>query len=218
VEVGDIAKKVKSTMINARKEDETTEWKVMVTFKKEGGHFHPLKLTKAIEKEMGKIKFAKYLNDRRLLVFATDQMQRDRFMRAETLNGERISTHIPGNAAKLRGVIYDVPLAMSVEEIIQEVKGGKVVKATRLQTQRKGVKTDSLSVVLEFEKVMPKRVRMGFLSYDVRAFIPAPLRCFKCQRMGHTAGQCKGKQRCTRCGGEHEYGKCGQDTKVKGCN
>lgn len=80
------------------------------------------------------------------------------------------------------------------------------------------MKTDSLSVVLEFEKVLPKRVRMGYLSYDVREFIPAPLRCFKCQRMGHTAGQCKGKQRCARCGGEHEYGKCGQDTKVKCCN
>lgn len=218
VDVSDKSKKVKSIIINGKKENEQTEWKVMITFKKEGGHFHPLKLTKAIEKEMGKIKFAKYLNNRRLLVFATGQLQRDRFLRAETLNGERISAHIPGNAAKLRGVIYDVPLAITMEEIIQEVKGGEVVKATRLQTQRKGVKTDSLSVKLEFEKEMPKRVRLGYLSYDVREFIPAPLRCFKCQRMGHTAGQCKGKQRCARCGGEHEYGNCGQDTKVKCCN
>lgn len=65
---------------------------------------------------MGKIKFAKYLSNRRLLVFATDQLQRDRFLKTETLNGERISTHIPGNAAKLRGVIYDVPLAMTMEQ------------------------------------------------------------------------------------------------------
>lgn len=59
---------------------------------------------------------------------------------------------------------------------------------------------------------------MGYMSYDVRVFIPAPFRCFKCQRMGHNAGQCKGKQRCARCGGDHEYGKCGQDMKVKCCN
>lgn len=39
-----------------------------------------------------------------------------------------------------------------------------------------------------------------------------------CQRMGHTAGQCKGKQICARCGGEHEYGKCGQDAKITCCN
>ena len=67
---------------------------------------------------MGKIKFAKYLSNRRLLVFATDRQQRDTFLRAETLNDERISAHIPGNAAKLRGVISDVPLAMTMEEII----------------------------------------------------------------------------------------------------
>lgn len=195
LEVADMAKKVKASKTSVRKEDAQTEWKVMVTFKN-GGHFHPLKLTKAIEKEMGKIKFAKYLSNRRLLIFAMNPPQRDTFLRAATLNEERISAHIPGTAAKIRGVIYDVPLAMTMEEIIQEVKGGKVVKATRLQTQRQGVKTDSLSVVLEFENVMPKRIRMGYLSYDVREFIPAPLRCFKCQRMGHTAGQCKGKQRC----------------------
>ena len=104
---------------------------------KRRGHFHPLKLTKAIGKEMGKIKFGKYLSNRRLLIFAKDQLQRDKFFRAETLNGERISAHIPGNAAKLRGVIYDVPLAVTMDEIIQEVKGEKMVKATRLRTQRK---------------------------------------------------------------------------------
>lgn len=36
--------------------------------------------------------------------------------------------------------------------------------------------------------------------------------------MGHVANVCKGKMRCARCGGDHEYGKCGPDTKVKCCN
>lgn len=42
----------------------------------------------------------------------------------------KISAHVPGKVAKLRGVIYDVPLA----EIAQAVQGGKVVKSTKLQT------------------------------------------------------------------------------------
>lgn len=37
--------------------------KEIVTFKK-GGHFHPVKLTKATEKAMAKVKFAKLLSDR----------------------------------------------------------------------------------------------------------------------------------------------------------
>ena len=90
---------------------------------KRRGHFYPLKLTKAIAKEMGNIKFAKYLSNRRLLIFAKDQMQSDKFLKADTLNEEKISAHIPGKLAKLRGVIYYIPLAMSMDEIAQEVKG-----------------------------------------------------------------------------------------------
>jgi len=42
-----------------------------------------------------------------------------------------------GNAAKLKCVIY-ITLTKTMDEIIREVKGGKVVKSTRLQMQRKG--------------------------------------------------------------------------------
>lgn len=45
-----------------------------------------------------------------------------------------------------------------------------------------------------------------------------PLRCFKCQRYGHVAAICKGKQRCSKCSGEHEYGKCEEGAKLKCCN
>lgn len=162
-EFGKESKKVKANGASVRKEDDTAEWKVVIAFKNEGAHYHPLKLTKAIEKEIGKIKFAKFLSNRRLLIFATDQRQREKILRAETLNGERISSHIPGSASRLRGVIQDVPLSMAIDEIIQEVKGGKIVKASRLQICRNGKKTDSLAVLLEFEKVLAKKIRRGYM-------------------------------------------------------
>lgn len=49
------------------------------------------------------------------------------------MNVERISGHIRGNAEKLRGVIYDVPLTMKMDEIMQEVNGGNVVKICEIQ-------------------------------------------------------------------------------------
>ena len=57
-----------------------------------------------------------------------------------------------------------------------------------------------------------------YLSYPVREFVPRPLRCFKCQRFGHIAGQCRAKPRCAKCAGEHEYGKCEAEAKAKCCN
>ena len=43
------------------------------------------------------------------------------------------------------------------------------------------------------------------------------MRCYKCQRYGHIAKVCKGKQRCGKCGGDHAYGECG-DKERKCCN
>ena len=39
------------------------------------------------------------------------------------------------------------------------------------------------------------------------------MRCYKCQRYGHIATFFKGKQRCGKCGGDHEYDKCESDVK-----
>ena len=130
------------------------------------------------------------------------------------LDGGRIKAHVPGMAAKLRGVITNVPLEMSMEEVKEEIKGGKVIEAKRLQTNKSGYKQNSLSVLLVFDKSMPSEIHIGWLNYKVREYIPKPLRCFKCQRMGHTAQQCKRRQRCAKCGGEHEYGKCNKDAKM----
>ena len=99
-----------------------------------------------------------------------------------------------------------------------ELIGGKIVEVTRLKSKRDGTLKETLSVLIQFERTLPKAVQMGYLNFMVREYIPKPLRCYACQRMGHTAQQCKGQLRCARCGGQHEYGKCEKDAKVKCCN
>ena len=57
------------------------------------------------------------------------------------------------------------------------------------------------------------------MSFQVRPYIPPPLRCFQCQKFGHVAAICRGKKRCGKCGGEdHEYGQCQEGVSVKCCN
>lgn len=32
------------------------------------------------------------------------------------------------------------------------------------------------------------------MTYNVREYVPKPMRCYNCQRFGHTASTCKGKR------------------------
>ena len=54
---------------------------------------------------------------------------------------------------------------------------------------------------MTFEEVMPDRVcRVAYVSYSVRPFEKAPLRCYRCQQFGHVAAVCRGNRLCGRCG------------------
>lgn len=79
--------------------------------------------------------------------------------------------------------------------------------------------SDSETVLLQFtEEVLPAKVMVGYMSFNVRAYVPPAIRCYKCQQYSHTANVYRGKERCGRCGGEHAYRECGNEDKVKCCN
>ncbi len=106
-----------------------------------------------------------------------------------------------------------------MDDIKGSLSGGTVIDARRLQMWKDNKRCERMSVMIQFEgSTLPLRVKLGFVSFSVREFIPPPLRCFKCQRMGHTAKFCKGKIHCAKCGGEHEYGKCEEGVEIKCCN
>lgn len=81
---------------------------------------------------------------------------------------------------------------MVMDDIKGSLNGGTVISARRLQMWKDNKRCDSRSVMIQFEgSSLLIRVKLGFISFSVREYIPAPLRCFKCQRMGHTAkGKC----------------------------
>lgn len=64
----------------------------------------------------------------RLLIFATSKEQQDKILKKTTLNGHKITSHIPGFASKSRGVISGVSTSVSVEEIKKNLKGANLVE------------------------------------------------------------------------------------------
>lgn len=49
--------------------------------------FHLLTVTKALEKDVGKVKFAGYLNNKRILIYAVSKKQQDDILKMAILDG-----------------------------------------------------------------------------------------------------------------------------------
>ena len=53
----------------------------------------------------------------------------------------------------------------------------------------------------------PKKIKVEYLTVKVDLFVPNPLRCFNCNKFGHTSQHCKITAKCQRCGKDkHEEG------------
>lgn len=81
-------------------------------------------------------------------------------------------------------------------------------------------KTEVQSVVLTFKgDKLPDKVTLGYRAYNVRQYVPRPIRCFKCQRFGHKASKCSFDNRCSKCGEGHRAEECQKEkTEYKCCN
>ena len=56
---------------------------------------------------------------------------------------------------------------------------------------------------------IPSHVYIGYSSHKTEPYIPKPIRCNHCQRVGHTTKNCRSQQRkCSYCSDNHIYGDC----------
>ena len=122
---------------------ENEEWKVIVEFGEQSAvKLHPVALTKAIHKEIGSIKQARFLSKGRMLVEMINAKQQEKLLKMKTLNEVRIKCHVPGANRKIL-FLSGVPIEIDIEELKKEMKGGKVSVVKRLPTRYQGKIVDS---------------------------------------------------------------------------
>ena len=198
------------------------EFMVVVKLAQEGASFgvwNPIRLTKSISKEIGEVMSAKVLRNGSMLIKCRDREQQGKAKTMSTVEGKKVECSLFSGRKLVRGVVTGIPVRISAEDVKGNITNARISDVKRMKANRNGIKEDSLSVLITFdEKSLPEKILIGYMCYYVRPYVPPPLRCFKCQRFGHVAAVCKGKQRCGRCGGDHEYGKCEEGAKLKCCN
>ena len=71
----------------------------------------------------------------------------------------------------------------------------------------------STTLCLTFDSPdLPDRVNIGYKSYKVKLFAQKTQQCFKCQRYGHHSSNCKGHDRCRKCGKNYKTSDCENGT------
>ena len=131
-----------------------------------------------------------------------------------------VAVHPTKNTA--RGVISsDVLEGMTEEEILEGMEEQGVVAVRRMNRREEGKLVGTNTVLLSFrDRELPDKVRVGWRRVAVRKYVPDPTRCFRCQRFGHVARSCKGKERCGKCSALGHSSKSCEESELKcaGCD
>ncbi|GBO31975.1 hypothetical protein AVEN_179546-1 [Araneus ventricosus] len=120
-----------------------------------------------------------------------------------------------------RGVVSEDELVGSSEaEILKGLSSQGVIAVRRINIKREGKIIPTKHLILTFNTTkLPTTIKAGFLSCPVKPYIPNPLRCFNCQKFGHSKTACRGKLTCSKCSTVgHSCNDCtSSDIKCRNC-
>ncbi|GBM60259.1 hypothetical protein AVEN_248533-1 [Araneus ventricosus] len=86
------------------------------------------------------------------------------------------------------------------EEILEGLSSQGVTAVKRIFMKKGNTLVATKHVILTFNTTkLPSTVKAGYIYCKTRLYIPKPIRCFKCQRFGHSKTACRGRQTCCKC-------------------
>ena len=108
---------------------------------------------------------------------------------------------------------------MSELEFLGELKDQGVVGVHRVTVRKNGEVMPTSTLFLTFSSPdLRKEIKVGYLRVNVEMFVSNPLRCFGCNRFGHTSGGCKTTAKCVRCAKEKHDGECDGPPNCSDCS
>lgn len=179
-------------------------------------------IAKAIQGVAGTVKSVRKLRNGLLLVETANDKQSELLLKTtkfDYLFDIEVKPHEQLNNSK--GIISCSDLKfVTNDEIKDELSKQGVIDLYRIMTRVDGEEFPTGTTILTFNtKELPEKVIIGYHILDVRTYIPNPMRCFTCQRFGHTKNVCKSEPMCRNCGEKsHGETQCEQPNKCVNCS
>ena len=177
----------------------------------------PFAVAKSIQGLYGTVKQVSRLKDGSLLIEASRNIQAKPILDTHRFLDIDVYAEAHRSLNSSKGVIrdYNQDLQdMSDKKIRKELASQGVTKVSRfiLKKDNKEIKTNTLFINFDAHKP-PEKIKIGYYIVNVQPYIPNPLRCFQCQKFGHSKKWCKNKPACWKCGSEgHDGSDCTSET------
>ena len=177
----------------------------------------PFSVAKAIPGKFGTVGKITKMKSGALLIEATRATQAQQILATTELSGLAVTASAHRTLNSSKGVIKDYHkdlFYMTNEDILHELHDQGVTDVSRFLLKKDGdtIKTNTLFVTFN-TPTPPKELKIGYYIVRVHLYIPNPLRCFHCQKFGHSKKFCKGPLTCWKCGSEgHDGSECTAET------
>ncbi|GFT90239.1 putative RNA-directed DNA polymerase from transposon BS [Trichonephila clavipes] len=181
----------------------------------------PFAIQKAIQGIGGDPKSVKKLRSGDLLFETVSALQTKSFLLAKTFLDCPLTASPHKSLNSSRGVISEPDLICTPEaEILEEFSGQGVIQVRRITIKKDAEINPTKHLILTFNNPkLPTTIKAGYLNCKIRPYIPNPLRCFKCQRFGHSQTACRGQLTCSRCASVgHASSDCTLEQKCVNCS
>ncbi|GFW73646.1 uncharacterized protein TNCV_1541011 [Trichonephila clavipes] len=161
----------------------------------------PFTIQKALKGKGGDPKSVKKLRSGDLLIETVSALQSKSFLLAKTFIDSTLTVTPHKSLNCCRGVISEPDLLLASEaEIFEGLSDQGVAQVRRITILRDSTRLPTKHIILTFNSPkLPTTIKAGYLNCKIRSYVPNPLRCFKCQRFGHSQSSCRGQLTCSRC-------------------
>ncbi|GFT73773.1 uncharacterized protein TNCV_1327741 [Trichonephila clavipes] len=180
----------------------------------------PFLIEKATTGSIGEVKSIRKMRSGDLFLEVSSSNQVTALIKLQKLAHLDLTVAPHSNLNFSRGVISPADfLNVSTEEIKKNMKAQKVCDVRRITIRRDGQVLNTKHLILTFSTPdLPQTVKMAYIRCPVRPYIPNPLRCFQCQRYGHSKNVCRGQPTCPRCGESgHDSADCKKKEQCLNC-
>ncbi|GFT42977.1 uncharacterized protein TNCV_1615431 [Trichonephila clavipes] len=158
-------------------------------------HQAPFLIEKAITSSIGQVKTIRKMRSGDLFLEVTSAKQ------SAALKTLRKMAHIDTTVVRHNSFNYSLGVISAVD--LLNVSTNEIeenMQDQKSDVQRDGQVLNTKLLILTFlTPEFPQSVKAAYLHYPVRPYIPNPLRCFQCQRYGHSKTVCRGQPTCSRC-------------------